>query len=102
MLTENGPLMFPIVLQGEPSSGSMTTLECYTLNTGRVLEYMLAPIAIGPSQRRVGVPDPSLPSVPSRPDALLRALCAVVFAAMVIAVIYAAWIGISNYSRIGV
>lgn len=49
------------------------------------------------------MPDPSLPPpVPARPDALLRALCAVVFAAMVIAVIYAAWIGISNYSRIGV
>jgi hypothetical protein len=42
------------------------------------------------------------PFASSRPDTLLRALCAVVFVTMILAVIYAAWIGISNYSRIGV
>jgi hypothetical protein len=35
-------------------------------------------------------------------DALLRSLCVVVLVTIVIAVFYAAWIGISNYSRIGV
>jgi hypothetical protein len=38
----------------------------------------------------------------SRPDTLLRGLCLVVLLTIVIAVLYAAWIGISNYSRIGV
>ena len=38
----------------------------------------------------------------SRPDTLLRGLCLVVLLTIVIAVLYSAWIGISNYSRIGV
>ena len=45
-------------------------------------------------------------SVDSRPQthqpAVGRALCVLVVAIMVIAVIYAAWIGIGNFSRIGV
>ncbi len=43
---------------------------------------------------------PSL--VASRPQTLTRALCVLVLAIMIIAVIYAAWIGIGNFSRIGV
>ncbi len=44
-----------------------------------------------------------LPSpVDSRRRTVERALCFVVVAIMVIAVIYAAWIGIANFSRIGV
>jgi hypothetical protein len=41
-------------------------------------------------------------SVTASADALLRILCVVVFAIIAAAVVYAAWIGISNYSRIGV
>jgi hypothetical protein len=41
-------------------------------------------------------------SLTSRPDALLRGLCLFVLLTIVIAVLYSAWIGISNYSRIGV
>ena len=41
-------------------------------------------------------------SVDSRPQTLPRALCVLVLAIMIIAVIYAAWIGIGNFSRIGV
>ena len=35
-------------------------------------------------------------------DNLLRVLCIVVFVTIVISVVYAAWIGIANFSRIGV
>jgi len=44
------------------------------------------------------------PAVPARflPVAVERALCILVVAIMVIAVIYAAWIAIGNFSRIGV
>ena len=38
----------------------------------------------------------------SRPYTLQRALCLTVLLIVVIAVIYAAWIGIDNFSRIGV
>lgn len=41
-------------------------------------------------------------AAPSRPDTLLRTLCVVVFLLMVLAAVYSAWIGISNFSRIGV
>ena len=34
--------------------------------------------------------------------ALTRALCALIVVIMIAAVLYAAWIGISNFSRIGV
>jgi hypothetical protein len=33
---------------------------------------------------------------------LTRALCAVVFIVMLVALVYAAWIGVSNFSRIHV
>ena len=39
--------------------------------------------------------------LPARPG-LERALCLLVVAIMIIAVIYAAWISIGNFSRIGV
>jgi hypothetical protein len=35
-------------------------------------------------------------------DTLLRTLCIVVFATMVLSVVYAAWISIANFGRIGV
>jgi hypothetical protein len=35
-------------------------------------------------------------------DTLLRALCILVFAIIAAAVLYTAWIGIGNYSHIGV
>ena len=41
-------------------------------------------------------------SVGFRSHALQRALCLIVVAIVVLAVIYAAWIGIDNFSRIGV
>ena len=41
-------------------------------------------------------------SVDSRPHTVPRVLCILVVLIMVIAVIYAAWIGIGNFSRIGV
>ena len=41
-------------------------------------------------------------SLASRPHILQRGLCVLVVAIMIIAVIYAAWIGIGNFSRIGV
>ena len=34
--------------------------------------------------------------------ALTRTLCAIIVVIMIAAVLYAAWIGISNFSRIGV
>jgi hypothetical protein len=34
--------------------------------------------------------------------ALTRTLCAIVVVIIIVAVLYAAWIGISNFSRIGV
>ena len=41
-------------------------------------------------------------SATSPPDTLLRTLCLVVILIIAMAVLYAAWIGLSNYSRIGV
>ena len=41
-------------------------------------------------------------SVDSRQHTVPRALCIIVVLIVVIAVIYAAWIGIGNFSRIGV
>ena len=41
-------------------------------------------------------------SVGFRSHALQRALCLIVVAIVVLAVLYAAWIGIDNFSRIGV
>ena len=41
-------------------------------------------------------------SVATGQDTLLRALCILVFAIILVAVLYTAWIGIVNYSRIGV
>lgn len=38
----------------------------------------------------------------SRSHTLVRTLCVVVFVIMIVAVIYATWIGVSNFSRIGV
>lgn len=38
----------------------------------------------------------------SRSDALTRTLCLVIVLIVVVAVVYAGWIGISNFSRIGV
>jgi len=38
----------------------------------------------------------------SRSRTLVRTLCVVVFVTMIVAVIYAAWICVSNFSRIGV
>ena len=43
---------------------------------------------------------PDLPSVGD--TALMRALCAIVVVIIIVAVLYAAWIGVSNFSRIGV
>jgi hypothetical protein len=43
--------------------------------------------------------DPGARSVPAGVE---RALCILVFAIMVVAVLYAAWISIGNFSRIGV
>jgi hypothetical protein len=42
------------------------------------------------------------PSVTVRSHALQRALCLVVVIVVALAVIYASWIAISNFSRIGV
>jgi hypothetical protein len=39
---------------------------------------------------------------PARYASLTRALCLVVLAIMTVALVYAGWIAISNYSRIGV
>ena len=47
-------------------------------------------------------PAVAVASPASRSEALTRALCVVFVLIMVIAVIYAAWIGIGNFSRIGV
>ena len=41
-------------------------------------------------------------STPTHQPAVERALCILVVAIMIIAVIYAAWISIGNFSRIGV
>jgi hypothetical protein len=41
-------------------------------------------------------------SITAVPHTLLRTLCLVVLVAILVAVLYAAWIGIANYSRIGV
>jgi hypothetical protein len=41
-------------------------------------------------------------SVAAGQDTLLRTLCILVFAIILVAVLYTAWIGIGNYSRIGV
>jgi hypothetical protein len=41
-------------------------------------------------------------SLVANPDVLVRALCAIVFAIIAVAVAYAAWIALSNFSRIGV
>ena len=41
-------------------------------------------------------------SVAASTDALLRVLCVIVFAIITGAVVYTAWISISNFSRIGV
>lgn len=41
-------------------------------------------------------------SLASRPHILQRGLCVFVVLIMLITVIYAAWIGIGNFSRIGV
>lgn len=38
----------------------------------------------------------------SRSHTVVRTLCVVVFVIMIVAVIYATWIGVSNFSRIGV
>jgi hypothetical protein len=38
----------------------------------------------------------------SGPDTLARALCIVVLLLMAVAVVYAAWIAVSNYSQIAV
>ena len=38
----------------------------------------------------------------SRSPTLVRTLCVVVLVIMIVAVIYAMWIGVSNFSRIGV
>jgi len=42
------------------------------------------------------------PSAGSRAPLLQRALCILVVLIMVVAVLYAAWISIGNFSRIGV
>ena len=39
---------------------------------------------------------------PPLPTGLTRALCIVVFVVMLAALLYAAWIGVTNYSRIHV
>ena len=44
----------------------------------------------------------SFVSSPPANTALTRALCMLIVVIMVAAVIYTAWIGISNFSRIGV
>ena len=58
-----------------------------------------ATLSIGSHHQELNV---TTSSVTSRPDTLLQALCVIVILAIVIAVVYAAWIGISNFSRIGV
>ena len=39
---------------------------------------------------------------PALPTSLTRLLCVVIFLVMLLSLIYAGWIGISNYSRIHV
>jgi NADH:ubiquinone oxidoreductase subunit 4 (subunit M) len=46
------------------------------------------------------MPEPSLPSPPA--SGVTKALSLVVIALMVVAIIYAAWIAIRNWSHIGV
>jgi hypothetical protein len=48
--------------------------------------------------------DTAVPAVSpaSRSHTLIRTLCIVVFVIMIATVIYATWIGVSNFSRIGV
>jgi hypothetical protein len=64
--------------------------------------YTLAPrwrARAAPDEEETVVPDVS-PA--SRSSTLTRALCAVILVAMVVTVVYAAWIGTLNFSRIGV
>jgi hypothetical protein len=51
---------------------------------------------------RIETPQSAVPGARFLPVAVERALCILVVAIMVIAAIYAAWIAITNFSRIGV